>query len=343
MKVFKTELPIQNVLSLLKLNYRGDTQLVLKNVAEPAEATPDSVIFWEQENYKDQVVASQAGLVITTDSYAETLGNRNVLIVEKPYFTMMQLITLWLHLDSGSIDYRIEPTSQVGEGTALESPVSIGSNVFIGANCKIGKYSVIEANTVIGDNVRIGQNCHVYPNCTIYADTVIGERVMIHSGAVIGADGFGYLLLDGIQQKIPQIGNVIIHNDVEIGANTTIDRATIGSTVVGMGTKIDNLVQIGHNCVIGKHSILCSQVGLAGSTNVGDYVYLAGQVGVAGHLSIGDAAMIGAQSGVASDIAPKTKMFGTPAREATHTMRIIAAEKHLPDMYRAYLKSLKQK
>ncbi len=342
MKVFKTELPIQNVLSFLKLDYRGDMHLVLKNVAEPAEATPDSVIFWEQEQYKDQVIGSQAGLVITTESYAEALTDRNVLIVDKPYFIMMQLITLWLHMDKGSIDYMIDPSSIVGAGTEIESPVSLGSNVQIGANCKIGKHTIIEANTVIGDNVQIGQNCHIYPNCTLYSDTFMGDRVVIHSGVVIGADGFGYLLLDGIQQKIPQIGNVVIHNDVEIGANTTIDRATIGSTVIGMGTKIDNLVQIGHNCVIGKHSILCSQVGLAGSTNVGDYVYLAGQVGVAGHLSIGDAAMIGAQSGVANDIAPKTKMFGTPAREATHTMRIIAAEKHLPDMYRAYLKSLKQ-
>lgn len=342
MKRFKHALPIRKLLEYIQLDYRGDADLVLNNVAEPAEATATSVIFLEQDAYKDTVINSSAGLVITSEQYASLMTGRNLLVVDKPYFTMMQLVTLWLGMENGAMDYQIEPSSQIGADTEIEKPVQIGRNVQIGSNCKIGKHTIIEANTVIGDNVVIGVGCHIFPNCTIYADSILGDRVALHSGVVIGADGFGYLLMDGIQQKIPQIGNVILHNDVEIGANTTIDRATIGSTVVGTGTKIDNMVQIGHNCVIGKHSIICAQVGLAGSTNVGDYVYLAGQVGVAGHLTIGDAAMVGAQSGVASDIAAKTKVFGTPAREATQTMRIIAAEKHLPDMYRAYLKSIKQ-
>ncbi|MDZ4122092.1 MAG: UDP-3-O-(3-hydroxymyristoyl)glucosamine N-acyltransferase [Candidatus Cloacimonadaceae bacterium] len=164
----------------------------------------------------------------------------------------------------------------------------------------------------------------------------------MHSGVVIGSDGFGYILMQGRQQKIPQIGNVVIHNDVEIGAGTTIDRATFGSTVIGEGTKIDNMVQIGHNCTIGKHSIICAQVGLAGSTNVGDYVYLAGQVGVAGHLTIHDRAMVGAQSGVANDIEAGAKYFGYPARNADLTKRIMAVERYLPDMYRAYKNLTKQ-
>jgi UDP-3-O-[3-hydroxymyristoyl] glucosamine N-acyltransferase len=171
---------------------------------------------------------------------------------------------------------------------------------------------------------------------------VIGRKCIIHSGVVIGADGFGFLLMDGIQVKIPQVGNVVIHDDVEIGANSCIDRATLGSTVIGKGTKIDNLVQIGHNCVVGEHSILCAQVGLAGSTIVGDYVYLAGQVGAAGHITIGSRAMVGAQSGIAASIPAGAKYFGTPAIDANTMKRSIVAQKHLPEMYRSWQKQCKE-
>jgi len=169
---------------------------------------------------------------------------------------------------------------------------------------------------------------------TIYEDCKIGNNVIIHAGAVIGSDGFGYLLHEGKQEKIPQVGNVVLEDEVEIGANTTIDRATLGSTIIGKGTKIDNLVQIGHNCTIGKHNILCAQVGLAGSTEIGNYVYLAGQVGVAGHLIINDKAMIGAQSGVASDIPESAKYFGSPAVDAGLKKRMLASEKRLPELVR---------
>ncbi len=181
----------------------------------------------------------------------------------------------------------------------------------------------------------------LYPRVSIYEDSVIGKNCIIHSGVVIGADGFGFVQMNGIQQKIPQVGNVIIGDGVEIGANSCIDRATLGSTKIGNGTKIDDLVMIGHNCSIGEHSILCSQVGLAGSTRVGDYVYLAGQVGVAGHLTIGSRAMIGAQSGVVNNVPEDARYFGSPAIDAKLTMRIVATQKHLPDMYRAFMKAKK--
>jgi len=237
----------------------------------------------------------------------------------------------------------IHSSAIIGTNVKLPEKISIGAYVVIGDNVSLGKYTRIDSFCTIEKDSTIGENCHFYPNVTVYENTKIGDDVNIHSGSVIGADGFGYILQEGIHTKIPQIGQVIIHDNVEIGANSTIDRGTIGPTIIGEGSKIDNLVQIGHNCIIGKHSILCAQVGLAGSTIVGDYVYLAGQVGVAGHLEIGNQAMVGAQSGVAASLQAEHKYFGTPAREAMQMKKIIAAEGSLPDMYRLFNKIRKER
>jgi UDP-3-O-[3-hydroxymyristoyl] glucosamine N-acyltransferase len=229
----------------------------------------------------------------------------------------------------------------IGKNVTMAPNVNIGALVVIEDGASIGDYSTIMSHCHIGKNVKIGTHCRLFPNVTIYEDCVLGDNVNIHSGTVIGADGFGYLLMQGIQQKIPQVGNVIIHDYVEIGANTTIDRGTISSTIIGEGTKIDNLVQIGHNCIIGKHSIICALVGLAGSTSIGDYVYLAGQVGAAGHLKVGDRTMVGAQAGISQDLAADGKYFGTPAREAQKMKRIMAVENNLPEMFK-YFNQLKR-
>lgn len=341
MKRFKTILEPHVIQSIIGGVLQGESQQGLDNFAEPHEATESSVIFLEQEKYFDAVLAAKPGLCICNASYIDKLSDKNLLIVDKPYQSVLMLISYWLKQDAGLFVPELDPSSRIGNNCELDPQIRIGTNVKIGDNCKIGKYSIIEANSVIADNCILGEGCHLFPNVSVYSDCILGNGVIIHSGTVIGSDGFGYILMGGKQQKIPQIGNVVIHDDVEIGANTTIDRATIGSTIIGEGTKIDNLVQIGHNCIIGKHCILCSQVGLAGSTITGDYVYLAGQVGVAGHLSIGDRAMIGAQSGIANDIEADGKYFGYPAREIGLTKRIMAAEKYLPEIYRAYLKSIK--
>jgi len=317
----------------------GDPEVQIDNIADPSESNPASLIFLEQEKFFERVLSSEAGLIITTNTFAARLTGRNLLIVEKPYYTILKLVAIMQAEKLSRLEYTRSEKVHIGKGTILPEKILIQDDVWIGENCQLGNRVIIEAGCVVGDNCRIGDGCHLYPRVVVYEDCVLMERVTLHAGVVIGADGFGYLLMDGKQQKIPQIGNVIIHSDVEIGAGSTIDRGTIGSTVIGEGTKIDNLVQIGHNCVIGKHSILCAQVGLAGSTIVGDYVYLAGQVGVAGHLTIGDGAMVGAQSGVAHDIEPGGKYFGYPAREAGLMKRIMAAEKKLPDIYRAFMKN----
>jgi len=341
MKRFNPSITASQIVSLIGGELVGRGDLDLDSVAEPKDALASSIVFIEQEKLLKEVEDCHAALIICTDQFRHLDETHNLLIVEKPYFCVMKLVYFWLAQAPQPIWGR-GSGSTIDATAVIENETRIGNNVIIGKNCRIGKGTIVGDNCFIGDDSVIGENCVINHNVTLYPDTLIGSRVILHSGVVLGADGFGFLLMDGKQIKIPQIGNVIIGNDVEIGSNSTIDRATFGSTIVGDGTKIDNLVQVGHNCRIGKHCILCAQVGLAGSTIVEDYVYLAGQVGIAGHVTIGKGAMIGAQSGVTCDIEPGAKFFGSPAREAGLTKRIIATEKYLPEMYRAYLKSQKQ-
>lgn len=202
----------------------------------------------------------------------------------------------------------IAPDAQLGAGVSVGPLVVIESGAVIGAGC------VIDSGCVIGSEVRLGAECRLYANVTIRERCILGDRVILQPGAVIGSCGFGYEFQGGRHQKIPQTGIVEIGDDVEIGANTTIDRARFGRTVIGQGTKIDNLVQIGHNVQVGAHSIICGQVGVAGSTRIGSYVTLAGQVGLAGHLEIGDKAIIGAQSGLSKNVPAGSMVIGAPAK-----------------------------
>lgn len=338
MKIFTPSLKVTDFGKLPGCQYEGDANLSIDSVSTLEVATPSSVVFLEQEKLFAHAQASQAGLIITTAEFAGRLAGRNLLITPKPYVTMMGLVSMWLKMAPGFTP-GIDATAIIEAGAQVPASAKVGAHVSIGAGSVIGENCQIGSGTIIGKNCQIGSGCLIHPNVSIYEDTVIGCEVIIHSSAVIGADGFGFALLDGVQRKIPQIGNVVIHDHVEIGANTCIDRATLGSTVIGEGTKLDNLVQIGHNCVIGKHCIICAQVGLAGSTELGDYVYLAGQVGAAGHMKIGDRAMVGAQSGITNDIPADAKFFGTPALDANQMKRIMASKKHLPEIYRFYLKN----
>ena len=211
-------------------------------------------------------------------------------------------------------DPGIHPSAMISSVAVLAEGVSIGANVVIEQGAVIGIGTVIAAGSVIGQEVRIGERCHIHSNVTIRERCIIGNRVILQPGAVIGSCGFGYELHEGRHRKIPQTGNVEIGDDVEIGANTTIDRARFGRTFIGEGTKIDNLVQIAHNVQIGSHTIICSQVGIAGSTKVGSYVTLAGQVGIAGHIEIGDKAVLGAQSGLSKNVPAGHMVIGAPAK-----------------------------
>jgi UDP-3-O-[3-hydroxymyristoyl] glucosamine N-acyltransferase len=202
----------------------------------------------------------------------------------------------------------------------------------VGDNGRIGARSVLQGANHIGENSQVGEDTNLFPNVTVYPRTQIGNRVRIHSGTVIGSDGFGYVLDQGVQRKVPQIGNVIIADDVEIGANVTVDRGALGPTIIGKGTKIDNLVQIAHNVSIGEHCLVVSQTGIAGSTKLGNFVILGGQVGLAGHLKIGNQVTVTAQSGVMHDIKDGEKWIGTPAVPDRKGKRQMVALQLLPDL-----------
>ena len=343
MRNFTIELKIENIVEQAKGTYVPRFATLLTNVAELEDANETSVCFYENEAYVKKLKACKAGLIIVHTNFDDTLNTHsNLLKVDKPYFTFMVLVKLWLEMDKQTKANLISAKASIANSATIGMNVAIGDFVVIGDNVKIGNDTVIEANCVIRQNSVIGDNCHFFPNCTIYDNMEIGNGVILHAGVVVGADGFGYILYNNNQEKVPQIGNVIIKDNVEIGANTCIDRGTIGPTIIGENTKVDNLVQIGHNVRIGKNTIVCAHVGIAGSTEIGDLVYLAGQVGVADHSKIGNRVLVGAQSGIHGIIQDDSKMLGYPACDISIRKRIMAAEIRLPEMYKYYLK-LKKK
>jgi UDP-3-O-[3-hydroxymyristoyl] glucosamine N-acyltransferase len=340
MRIFKQELSPEAVNQIISGELVKRQNAVLDRITDPKAADSRAIIFLDNEQFLPLVLESHPGLIISSAKFRDSLQNHtsDQIFVQNAYQSVLILIHYWLEASKADFTTLIHPTAIIGKNVLLAEKIQIGAYAVIGDEVTLGEYTVIGAFCSIGKSSQVGKHCQLFPHVTLYEETILGDNVSIHSGSVIGADGFGYMLMQGQQQKIPQIGQVIIHDHVEIGANTTIDRGTIGPTVIGEGSKIDNLVQIGHNCVIGRHSIICAQVGLAGSTTVGDYVYLAGQVGVAGHLTINDRVMVGAQSGVASDLQADGKFFGYPARDAMLMKKIMAVETSLPDIYKTYKK-----
>mgnify|MGYP000604456735 CR=1 FL=1 len=228
----------------------------------------------------------------------------------------------------------IHPTAVVAPDAVVDPTASVGALTVIEAGARVGARVRLHPLVYVGAGVEIGEDSVVYPHAVLRDGVRVGRRVVIHPGAVLGADGFGYVWDGAAHRKIPQVGSVVIEDDVEIGANATVDRATLGQTVVGRGTKLDNLVMVAHNVVIGEHCLLAAQTGIAGSSRLGRGVVMGGQVGVADHVTIGDGAMLGAQSGVASDVAPGEKLVGTYARPVVQFQRIWVAQAQLPDLLR---------
>ncbi len=249
---------------------------------------------------------------------------------------------LVLFFPEPSLSPGIHPSTVVAHSALIDPTAYIGPNCVIGERARIGARAVLHASDFVGDDCQLAAGTVLFPNVTLYPHTEIGERVRIHSGTVIGADGFGYVLDAGVHRKVPQIGNVILGDDVEIGANVTIDRGALKPTVIGRGTKIDNLVQIGHNVQIGEHCLVISQVGIAGSCELGNYVILAGQSGISGHLKIGNQVTVSAQSGVMHDIPAGEKWLGSPAQPDKQTKRQMLAIQRLPDLIRRVAKIEKQ-
>ena len=290
----------------------GVGQVEITGVASLQEAREGDITFYGNPRYLAQLRASKASAVIVSRDVDEVI-TPVMLRVDNPSAAFAAAVAAFAPVEP-PVQFGVHPSAVVDPSANLGAGISIGPLVVIEAGAIIGEGSVIGSGCQIGREVRLGSHCRLHPGAIIRERCLLGDRVILQPGAVIGSCGFGYEFQVGRHVKIPQTGIVEIGNDVEIGANTTIDRARFGRTVIGEGSKIDNLVQIAHNVQIGPHSIICAQVGIAGSTRVGSYVTLAGQVGLAGHIEIGDKAVIGAQSGLSKNVPPGSMVIGAPAK-----------------------------
>lgn len=309
----------------------GDPLVLIKGVAPLDEAQEGDITFFANSKLATSLKKTRASAVIID---YDTPGNGKPIIrIDNPYAAFSKIMELWVKTKSQSPG--IHPTAVLGEQVSLGSSVSVGAYVVIEDRVKIDDDTTIKPHTFIGDNSRIGKNCYIHPRVTISEKVELGDNVIVHSGTVLGSDGFGFAGDNGTHRKIPQIGKVVIGNNVEIGANVTIDRATFGKTWVKDGTKIDNLVQIAHNVEIGKNCIIVGQVGICGSVKIGDGVILAGQVGVVGHLTIGDGVKVAAKSVVTKSVPAGKFVSGYPARDHNEEKRIKASITRLPSLVKA--------
>jgi UDP-3-O-[3-hydroxymyristoyl] glucosamine N-acyltransferase len=308
----------------------GDPDRVVTGVASLESAGPDEISFLTDARYHDRALASRAGAFLApldaSGLPAPTLRAR------APQRALIDLLLMFhppVRPPAG-----IHPSAVVSPGARIDPSAAVGPLTVVESGAVIGRSAWLHALVYVGADVEIGDESEVYPQVVLREGVKLGRRVIVHAGAVIGADGFGYVQDAGEHRKIPQVGTVLIEDDVEIGANTAVDRATVGATVIRRGTKIDNLVQIAHNVEVGERSIIVAQVGISGSTRLGQGVVLAGQVGVADHVTVGDGAMVGAQSGILFDVAPGEKLAGSPARPILQMKRIVVIEGQLPEMAR---------
>jgi len=299
-------------------------------VAPLEAATATDVSFLANPKYTPLLQTTSAAAVFVGADF-QGVAACPLLRVPHPYLAFAKCIELFYPQPEPL--GKIHPTAILGADVELGAEVTIGPYTVIGDRVRIGDRTVIHSHCTLYDNVVVGAECLIHSHCALREGVQLGDRVILQNGVVLGGDGFGYVPLpDGRHYKIPQVGTVTVEDDVEIGASTTIDRATLGATTVGAGSKIDNLTMVAHNCTIGKNTILCAQVGLAGSTHIGDQVILAGQVGVAGHLTIGDRAIVSAKSGISGSVPANARMGGIPAMEQRLYLRVSAALKQLPDL-----------
>ncbi len=308
----------------------GDGATVIRGVAGIREAQPGDITFLANSRYDGYVAVTRASAVICSRGMTEAA--LPLLQVDNPYLAFQKVVKLlrpdvYRPLAGVHATAVVSPAAHVGEGA------SIGAHCVIEAGARIGARAVLMPGCYVGMQAAVGEDTLLYPHVTVREECVIGDRCILHPGVVIGADGFGFAFDAGRYHKVPQVGIVVVGDDVEIGANTTIDRATTDATRIGDGTKIDNLVQIGHNVVTGKHCIIVAQVGISGSTQLEDYVTIGGQAGIIGHVRLGRGAQIGAQSGVSKSVSPNATVFGYPAVALNVFKRVNAYLQRLPQLF----------
>jgi UDP-3-O-[3-hydroxymyristoyl] glucosamine N-acyltransferase len=313
----------------------GTTEHRVSDIASLTSARPGDLSFLGNTKYRSQVANSQASVVLLPLDYEGQPQPGQVFVyVEKPSVALARICSRIEQLLWPKPAPAIHPSAVIAKTAQIDPTAFVGPLCVVEEGAKIGAGSVLQSSIYIGANAVIGENCWIMPNSVVASTCVLGNRVRLQPGVVVGSDGFGYEFVNGRHEKVPQIGSVVIEDDVEIGANSTLDRARFSRTVVGEGTKIDNLVQIAHNVKIGKHCILCSQVGISGSTKLEDFVVLGGQVGVGGHITIGKGAKAGGQTGIAFDVEAGTYLNGTPAIPYMVERRLQILHQRLPDLFK---------
>lgn len=314
---------------------RGETTATIAGIAALETAAAGDLSFLGNSKYRSKVAQTKASVVLVPEDYdGEPAHNQLFLLIPNPSVGLAKICArieqqLWPRPAPG-----VHPSAVVDATADVAASATIGPLCVIEAGATVGPGSHLQAQVFVGRNAHIGRDCWLMPSVTVAAECVLQDRVRLHSGVVVGSDGFGYEFVQGRHEKVPQVGTVIVENDVEIGANSTLDRARFSRTVVGEGTKIDNLVQVAHNVIIGRHCILCAQVGISGSSELEDYVILGGQAGVVGHVKIGRGVKSGARAGITADIAPGTFVNGYPAIPYMLERRLQVLYRRLPDLFK---------
>jgi UDP-3-O-[3-hydroxymyristoyl] glucosamine N-acyltransferase len=318
---------------LINGKVEGDANTLVASFGKIEEAQPGQLAFLANPKYEEYLYSTTASVIIINDSLELKQPVKAALIrVPDAYSAFATLLAKYQELVTQQMVGVQEP-SYIAKTATYGEQVFIGAFAYLGENVKMGNNTKIYPNAYLGDNVIVGNNSVIHPGVKIYHQCVIGNNVTIHAGTVIGSDGFGFAPQpDGSFKKVPQIGNVVVEDNVEIGANTTIDRATIGSTIIKSGAKLDNLIQIAHNVEIGNSTVIAAQAGISGSTKIGNGVMVGGQVGIVGHIQIGDGARINAQSGVSKSLEPGKAVTGSPAFDYTAALRSQAVTRKLPEL-----------
>jgi UDP-3-O-[3-hydroxymyristoyl] glucosamine N-acyltransferase len=312
----------------------GDPDRVVDAVRPLETAGPGDLSLLNHTRYRNQAETSAAGALLVAsglEAVALQTGKDLLVVADAPYALSRLLGSL--HAPE-ALPPGVHPTAVLDPGCEVDPSAHIGPYAVIGAGSRVGAGAAVLAHAVVGRRCAIGEGAVLHPHVVLYDDTEVGSGCILHSGAVLGADGFGYATYKGVHHKVPQVGRVVVEADVEVGANSTVDRATLGETVLGAGTKVDNLVQVGHNVRVGRHCILCGQAGIAGSTRLGDYVVLAGQSGVAGHIELGDRVQVAAKSAALTSVQPGTTVAGIPAVEMRKWRRQAVLVARLEEMQR---------
>lgn len=326
------EFKVAQIAQLLNAEVVGNQDAVITTVCKIEEGVEGGLTFLANPKYTHYIYETKAtAAIIAADFVAEKSVPCTLIKVKDPYFAFAQLLDFYSKMKP--VKKGVSPHAYIAETAKIGKDVYIGEFVSIGENVVVGDNTQLFPHVCLGDNVKVGSRTILNSGVKVYADCVIGDDCILHAGAVIGADGFGFAPKDGIFVKIPQIGNVVIGDNVEIGANTCIDRATMGSTRIGNNVKLDNLIQVAHNVEIGEGSAFAAQVGIAGSAKIGKHCIMGGKAGVVGHITVGDGTMVGPQSSVTHTLAPGQVVLGAPAIPANEEKRLIIYRKKLPELY----------